>query len=63
MTSAMHFKSSLEEERTTLQTANAGVILRLEMQDKYESGEIVPTLSIIRRDLEGETENQASGEK
>jgi hypothetical protein len=61
MTSAMQIKSRREEEQTTLQTAKAGVILRLEIQDMYGASETVPTLGVNRRDVLGETENQAAG--
>jgi len=61
MTNAMQIQSRREEEQMTLQTAKAGVILRLETQDVYEARDAIPTQDVSYRDVSGETENQAAG--
>jgi hypothetical protein len=59
----MQIQSRREEEQMTLQTAMAGVTLRLQMQDMYEARETIPTQGVSHRDVSGETANQAAGEE
>jgi len=44
-----------------LQTAKAGVILRLETKDMFEPRESIPTQGVSHPGVSGDTENQAAG--
>ena len=57
----MEIQNRREEEQTTLQTAKAGVILRVETQDMFDPRENIPTQGVNHRDVSGETENEAAG--
>jgi hypothetical protein len=61
MTSVMHIQSRREEEQMMLQPAKAEAIPRPETQDMYEARQIIQNQGFSRRDVSGETKNQAAG--